>query len=95
MRDAGAAPDLEHQTDVGQVVQHGIESVDQLRRHDHGDGIGVVEEVVELGFRVAVVDVDRNSPDLEARERRLEVLGAVVEEEGDLVVGADPGVRQD
>ena len=54
-------------------------------------GVGVVEQVRQFRLGVPVVDVDRHGPGLERGERRLEVLGAVVEVVRDLGVRADAG----
>ncbi len=43
------------------------------------DEIRIVEEMLEFALDVAVVDVDRDGPDLERREHSFEVLGAVEE----------------
>ena len=53
--------------------------------HDR-DGVGVVPEVDELGVGVAVVRVDGDEAGLEGGEDGLEVLGAVVDVERDLVL---------
>ncbi len=51
--------------------------------------VGVVQEVPQLVLAVAVVHVDGDGPELERREHALEVLGAVVEVERDVVAGTD------
>ena len=56
---------------------------------DEDFGVGVVEQVGELVLEVAVVDVGRNRAHFEDRERRFDVLVAVVEIERDLRVGLD------
>ena len=51
------------------------------------DGVGVVEQVCELGADVAVVHVHRDRAELLRRVERLEVLGRVHAHDRDLVVG--------
>ena len=60
---------------------------------DHADRLRVVEHVRQLRLDVAVVDVDRNGAELVARQQRLDMLGAVVEIDGDVIAGphAEPG----
>ena len=58
---------------------------------DEADESRVLVEVLQLAGRVAVVDVDRHGPDLEASEHALDVLGAVGELEADPIAGADAG----
>ena len=58
------------------------------------DEIGVVEEVAELGLDVAVVDVDRDGPDLPRREHRLDPLGAVVGVDPHVIADPDPTGRE-
>ena len=45
---------------------------------DHGNGVGVVPEVLQFVVGVAVVGVHRNESGLVHTEHALEVLGAVV-----------------
>ena len=71
-----------------------VQAPDQLGRHHHRLGVGVLEQVVELLFEVAVVDVDGHAPGLERPEGGLQVLVAVVEVEGDLGVRAQAGRGQ-
>ena len=60
-------------------------SVKRAVEHDR-HAVGVVPEVRELVVAVAVVGVDRHEPRVERRHRGLDVLGAVVEVDGDLVL---------
>jgi hypothetical protein len=53
-------------------------------------GPGVVEQVGEFIAGVAVVDVERRHPGLVGAEHALQVLRAVVEVEGEMVVGRLP-----
>ena len=61
--------------------------------HD-GDDVGVVPQVHQLVGGIPVVRVDRRHSGLEAAEYALDVLGAVVEVLGDLVLFDQPGVEQ-
>jgi hypothetical protein len=56
---------------------------------DHGDHVGVVEEVVELPLDVAVVDVDRHRTDLDRGEHGDDVLDGVLGVDRHVVAGAD------
>ena len=56
--------------------------------------VGVGEEVPQLVGTVAVVHVHRDRSQLERGEHRLEVLGAVVQEETHVVARADPTTRE-
>ena len=53
------------------------------------DEIGVVEQVPQLGFDVAVVDVDRDRAQLVRGEDRLDELVAVERVDADVVAGPD------
>ena len=61
---------------------------------DHGDGICVVPEVDELLGPIAVVRVDRDQPGPHGGHGALEVLGAVVEVERDLVLVGRPEAEE-
>ena len=56
---------------------------------DHGDHVGVVEEVVELALDVPVVHVDGDRPDLDHRQHGDDVLDAVLGVDRDVVSRAD------
>ena len=58
------------------------------------DDVGVVEEVVELGLDVAVVDVDRDRANLEAPEQTLDELDAVAHVQSNVIAGPDTDTRQ-
>ena len=60
-----------------QRVAHGGDARRELRVVHERDEVGVVEEVAQLGFDVAVVDVDRNRAQLVGGEDRLDELVAV------------------
>ena len=65
------------------------------RRVEHDSiRLGVGPEVGELLLPVPVVGVDRNEADLEACEDCFEVLGAVVEVEGDSRRRAEAGIEE-
>ena len=57
--------------------------------------VGVVPEIRELVVAVAVVRVDRHEPDLHGAERGLDVLGAVVEVDRDLVLLRHAEIEQE
>ena len=56
---------------------------------DEGDQVGVVVEVPELVLDIPVVDVDGHGPGLEAGDHGLDVLGAVLELDADVVAAPD------
>ncbi len=60
-----------------------------LGRVDDPDSVAVVEQVAQLAGDVAVVDVDGCRSELEAGQHRLDVLGAVLEVERDVVAPCD------
>ncbi len=62
---------------------------------DDGRRVGVVKDVLELGVGVAVVHVHRNGAQLDGRNQRLHVFGAVLQEERYLVVGTDSPRREE
>ena len=61
---------------------------------DHGDRVGVGEEVLQLFLDVAVVHVDRDRAQLERREHCFQVLRGVVEVERDVVARANAARRE-
>ena len=65
--------------------QVGVGALEQQRDH-----VGVVEQVVQLGLDVAVVDVDRHCPHLQRGQERDHVLDAVLGVERDVVTRLDP-----
>ena len=71
-----------------------VDAVGERAVEDDGDDVGVVPQVDELVGGVAVVGVDDRQPGLERAERRLQVLGRVVEVLGDLVLLGDAGGQQ-
>jgi hypothetical protein len=86
-RVTAAVGDLQDQRRwIGQRVQHRGERRSEALVDDHRPGRGVVEQVAQLIGDVAVVDVERSRPRLPCSEHPLEVLVAVVEVQGDVVV---------
>ena len=61
---------------------------------DQGDQTGVGVEVLELAGDVAVVDIDRYRPDLEAGHHGLDVLGPVGQLHPDTVAWAHPHIAK-
>ena len=61
----------------------------QQRHH-----VRVVEQVVQLAFDVAVVDVDGHGADLEDRQQRHDVLDAVLRVDPDVLAGLHPAARE-
>ena len=91
----------------GQVGEHLGQPLGEGRVEDDRRGAGVVEQVAQLLGDVAVVHVERRDPGLVGAEHRLDVLVAVVEVAGEVVlpalvpaeraplgVGAEPGADQ-
>ena len=91
---ARAVVDAEPRADARHPVADAVDALGELAVEDDGHRVGVVPEVDELVVAVAVVRVDRHERDLERGEHRLEVLGAVAEVLGDLVLACDAGVQQ-
>ncbi len=56
--------------------------------------VRVAEHVLELFVDIAVIQVDRHRPDLEAGQHSLEVLVTVVQVQADLVADADAPRRE-
>ena len=56
------------------------------------DGIGVVEQILELVLDVAVVHVDRDRSQLVAREHHFDVLDGVAQVDADVVAGRHPSL---
>ena len=72
-----------------QPAAHGFELRPELAVEHDRLGVGVVEQVPQLLLDVAVVHVDGDGSELESRQHPLEVLGAVIEIESDVIAGAD------
>ena len=68
--------------------------LDEGAVEDDGDDVGVVPQVAQLVGGVAVVRVDHGQAGLEGGEHRLEVLRAVVEVLGDLVLLDDAPAQE-
>jgi hypothetical protein len=76
------------------LIEHGGDAIAEGPVvHEHL-GVGVHEQGGELTGFVAEVHVRRERSQLRAREQTLEVLGTVVEVEGDVVAGSDTGGLQ-
>ena len=58
---------------------------------DKGDEVRAPDELCKLLAHITVVDVHRNSPQLEGREHRLQELDAVVKVQADVVASSDAG----
>ena len=80
--------------DRGQPVADPFDPFGEGAVEDDRHRVGVLPQVDELVVGVPVVGVDRHQADLEAGEGGLEVLRAVVEVDGHLVLVADPGVEE-
>ena len=82
-RAPSASPERRRSTSLGEApVEHDAR------------GVGVVPQVVELVVAVAVVGVHRHHARLQDPECRLEVLGAVRQVVGDLVLLTEPEIEQ-
>ncbi len=80
---------LDEQAKLRQPVTHSPDAVcERAVEHEHL-GVAVLEQVRELVIEVAVVDVHRNRAMLVGAVLRDEVLGAVVQVDGDLAIGTD------
>jgi hypothetical protein len=86
----GARPGTVVDPQPGDDARHAIADVldapGEAAVEHHGHHVAVVPQVHELVVEVPVVGVDRGQPGLERPEHRLDVLGAVVEVLGDLVL---------
>jgi len=81
---------LYEQTDLGELVTHTSHALGQ-RSVEHEDlGVAVVQEVGEFIVQIPVVDVDRNGPVLERTVLGDQVLGTVMQVEGNLAPSDTP-----
>jgi hypothetical protein len=80
--------------ELREVAADGGDPRGELLLRDERDEVGVGAQVLELGFDVPVVDVDRDRTDLVDGEQRLHPLDAVVRVDADVVTGPDPGGGQ-
>ena len=87
-RDVTAVVDDEKMTQLGQPWRDRGDSFTKTAVEDDGNRVGIVEQVLELLGDVAVVHVDRYSPQLQQRDKSLDPLATVVGIDGDVV--ADP-----
>ena len=80
---------LDLEQHLGRRVQRG-QHLGQCRRQrgmeDHGPGLGVVEQVLQLLAHVAVVDVERGHAGPVGAQHPFEILVAVVQRQGDVVL---------
>ncbi len=81
-----AVVDPEPPAHAGHPVQNALDAIGEGTVEDDGDGVGVLPQVAQLVVAIAIVRVDRDQPDLDRGEGGLQVLGRVVEIEGDLVL---------
>ena len=70
--------DLQQNLEMGQLAPHLFQGGGELGVVDDGPGLGVLQQVEEFFFDVAVVDVQRSDPGLEGTQHGLDVLVAVV-----------------
>src|SRR5690606_38135575 len=84
----------EDEADVVRPGDHRLDGAEQRRLREHRHRVAVVEQVGQLAGDVAVVDVDGDRPQLPGRQHRLDVLGAVLEVEGDVVARPDAPRRE-
>ena len=85
-----AVVDLHDRPQPGQRVPHRLDRRGERPVEDEHLGVGVLEQVGELGVEVAVVHVHVHGPGLQPAVHRLEELVAVVEVERDLRIGLEP-----
>ena len=85
----GAVLDDEDMAQVGQVGQERRHQGRELALVDERLEVGVGQEIPQLVFDVAVVDVDPHGPQLEDGPGRLDPLDAVVGVDADMVPGSD------
>ena len=92
---AGAVVDPQPALDPGHAVEDALDPFGEGAVEDHGHRVGVVPQVAQLVVAVAVVGVDRDQADFHRGEGALQVLGAVVEVEGHLVLLGHAEVEQE
>ena len=85
---------LEDGPALGQGTEGAGDGRSEPAVEDQAHQAGVVVEVLEFAGDIAVVDVDRNRPDLEAGQHDLDVLGPVGQLHPDTVTCSDPGGGQ-
>ena len=95
-RGAGRGPVVHPQPapDARDPVTDALDAFGEHPVEDHRHRVGVLPQVGELVVGVPVVGVDGDQADLEDGEGRLQVLGAVVEIEGDLVLLGHAGPQE-
>ena len=85
------AADLDPQPNVAQTLSHVVEAFGECRVEEHRQCVAVVDEVLELGLDIAIVDVAGRGAHLERPELGLEVLVTVEQRARHVVAGADAG----
>ncbi len=90
-RHAAAVVDREERAQIREVRQQRGYLVAVLPVEDQAFQFGLAEQVPQLRLDVPVVDIDRNSPQLVAREEGLDELDGVPAIDADVVAGADTG----
>ena len=85
----GAVVDRDEHLQIRECRSDGEELRRELPMEHDGTHVGVVEEIAQLVFDVAVVHVDRDGAQLERRDHDFEVLVGVVEVTGDVIARAD------
>jgi len=85
----GAVVDHQHVTDAGELGQEGGHLQGELALVDECLQVGVGEQVAQLVFDVAVVDVDPDRSELEDRPCGLDPLDPVVRVDADMVTLSD------
>ncbi len=85
--------DLQQEIEGGDLLSHATEAGSEGGVVDDAAGAGVVEQVLELLVDVAVVDVERCDPRGVGPEHAFEVLVAVVEVQGKVLLSGLPGLE--
>ena len=86
--------DDQHRGDVRQVVGDRVEDRHEIGPDDQDLGLGVVDDVLDLGGGQTPVDVDAHGVDHRRTEHHLEVFEAVLVEERDAFLLADSRSQQ-
>ena len=87
------AADHDDLVDLRELVDDRVEDRHEVRADDQHLGVGVVDDELHLRRGQAPVDVDADGVQHRRAERHVEVLDAVLVEEGDPVVRADARSR--
>jgi hypothetical protein len=89
-RHAAAVIDLQQERHLRQPRSHTRQRRGEAGVIDDRARVGVREQIDQLLVDVAIVDVERRHPGLEGAEHALEILGAVVEVEREVVLTRFP-----